>query len=346
MTKKSLPELRPVFLRRLYKAMQFTGVEVRVIDLDGNVTAMRTFTPTQFINAHGWMAARSHERQHVYWRPLGPLSWCLVDDLTHGMLTLMRDDRVHPTVVVQTNPHTHDNLQAWVCIGRDLPHDVHLAACQLLADRYGADAGSAKPSQFGRVPTTFNAKPQHWIDGASAPLVKLQMASSRGINVVFSVRDEAREIVATQQDKREIRRTDASSTQIALYDDDGAPLEVYDGDEHVVTMHAATCPADFWRSWHVQPITKTDGTMDRSRTDARRVWSMRAAGVPNDTICTAIRAGSEKVRERAERSGEDAAQSLVRGLMASSTGKKSTTPVVSQTAPVGHFSNAAKKIEE
>lgn len=304
------PETREAILRRMMQALVSQQVEVRVLSQAGKVVARRRFTPHQFVQAHGWMAAWSsgaepkahNQRHHVYLIPHGHLNWVLIDDLSEGMLQLMRDDGVNPTVVVRTNPHTSNNLQAWVCIGRDLPRDVHLEACRLLAHRYGADIGAAKPEQMGRVPCVYNAKPQHWIEGEPPPLVKLRFADGKGVQFAFSVRDEAREIAATEREGRAVvaeRLRQSAASNAKMPPDMLEPLEVVQDGAVVASFSPVHDPLMLWKKWPVRRVFKADGKVDRSATDARKAVTMLRTGVPLELVHAAMLSGSDKALERA-----------------------------------------------
>ncbi|WP_050603810.1 DNA-primase RepB domain-containing protein [Ruegeria sp. 6PALISEP08] len=164
-----MTDRRRIWLHKLVDALPCETFDIRIISLGGKVVACRRFTPHQFIASADWFAAMSAARHHVFFRPDGPLTHVLVDDISADALHLMACDGIRPSAVVETSP---DNFQAWVTLsGRNHSTDVHAAACRVLAEQYAGDPSSAKPTQHGRVPTTRNPKPERMLPDGKPPLV-------------------------------------------------------------------------------------------------------------------------------------------------------------------------------
>lgn len=308
------------FLRTVTQALPCDTFEVRVIALDRKPVAVRTFTPAQFIDAAEWMAHQSAQHRHVFMRPVGPITHVLVDDLTPDALHLMACDGITPSLVVETSV---DSLQAWVSLpGRWHADDVHRAAARLLAVRYSADMGSAKPAQFGRVPTTRNCKPERAQSDGTPPLVLVRRAaftmSRRLLAEAEAVADAhpsapqaGRTCLADAGDGAQDGADDWSRVLMSM----SAPLEVHDRGRHVVRMAGTGGdPRAFWHGWPVKAATKADGEMDRSATDVRRAVSMLRSGVPVALVRAAMLAGSEKVSSA---TNSARAEALVESAMSS-----------------------------
>jgi hypothetical protein len=286
------PTTRKSIITRMAKAFFVSEFTLRIIRQDGTVRANRRFTSAQFINSSDWFAACSADRDHIYFRPLGPLCWVLVDDLTQTGLQWMRDDGVHPNVLVETNPHTPDNLQAWVCIGRDVPDDVASTAARILAARYGGDPAAASHSQVGRVVCTYNAKPNHWREGKKPPLVKLRFADGQCVFIASSLCDEAKAVKSAE-------RQDAASAVIGVFDG------VFDDDINALV-------ADLFDD----ALSRFPD--DRSRADLSVARTMHDAGTATEQIVAALMMHSDKAQGREQRkagAGRRYAERTVRMLM-------------------------------
>lgn len=278
------PTTRQQIVSRALRAFHVSQFVVRIIRLDGTPHATRTFTREHFINSLGWMASCSKDREHVFFRPDGVLRWVLVDDISETGLQWMRDDGVHPGVVVQTNPHTPDNLQAWICLGRtDAVSDKEASiAARILASRYGGDIGASSHSQLGRVIGTYNAKPQHWRDDRQPPLVKLRFADTAGVRFATELLEEARQ----QAEAEAQTKTPQSAQAGACHTDDiRTSTATFDAEDDALL-------ADLFDA----TVKRFNG--DRSKADVSVAALMRDAGDSPQQVFNAVMKHSGKAQER------------------------------------------------
>ncbi len=122
--------------------------------------------------------------KHLQWRNLNgfdvyarPVGWqyILLDDLTRDVLTNLATLR--PCMLMETSP---DNFQAWLILPEQpADRDTAKAICRELAERFGADLGSAEPDHVGRLPGFTNRKEKHRMANGLFPFVQLHRHEHR-----------------------------------------------------------------------------------------------------------------------------------------------------------------------
>lgn len=134
------------------------------------------YSHEQLLKSIGYLRLKNAEGFDVYARPVG-WQYILLDDLTREVLATVKVDNLRPCLLIETSP---DNYQAWVILAQ-CPADraEAKAVCRSLAERYGADLGSAEPDHVGRLPGLTNRKPKHRQDNGYFPFVRLCKAVHR-----------------------------------------------------------------------------------------------------------------------------------------------------------------------
>ncbi|WP_171238321.1 DNA-primase RepB domain-containing protein [Ruegeria sp. HKCCA5763] len=286
-----MTDRRRIWLHKLVDALPCDTFDIRIISLGGKVVAWRQYTPKSFIKSADWFAAMSAQRHHVFFRPDGPLTHVLVDDISADALHLMACDGVRPSAVVETSP---DNFQAWVTLsGRNHTLDVHAAACRILAEQYAGDRGSAKPTQHGRVPTTRNPKPSRALEDGTPPLVLLHQDRHHTPRLRFNSRllAEARERAAlTKTQASERACSGASDIDFAAITDD------------------ALMQAMFGEALALFPD-------DTSKADAHMATFLLSSGAAPEEVTAALLAYSEKIRSRVGEARVRYAEQTVQGAL-------------------------------
>jgi hypothetical protein len=237
--------------------------------------------PDQFVAHHAQIGRWSAQRLNVFMRPMCGPTHVLLDldtpDALDEVLTLMRCDGITPSLVVETSP---GHAQIWCSLpGRAHPVEVHRAASRLLAERYGGDPGSAKPSQLGRVPGTRNPKPSRAMSDGTPPLVLIKRA---GFNPSHRLIADA--VLRAEQDAHEhVEAVRVSVETLSL-----VAYEV----AHVSAMLA-------------EAVERHGG--DRSDADFEIACVMLRAGTSPERVASLLMATSEKAQEReARRAGAGA----------------------------------------
>ncbi len=271
-----MTDRRRIWLHKLVDALHCDTFDIRIISLGSKVVACRQFTPNQFIASADWFAAMSAARHHVFFRPDGPLTHVLVDDISADALHLMACDGVRPSAVVETSP---DNFQAWVTLsGRNHSTDVHAAACHILAEQYAGDRGSAKPTQHGRVPTTRNPKPLRALPDGRPPLVLVYQSREHVPRLRFNkgLTHEAHEQVLSRQSIR--------IEQVEAYGERKPQIGSTESDVSTVKAMIDETTAQFGGN--------------RSRADAHVATFLLTNGSAPEQVEVLLMATSEKARER------------------------------------------------
>ncbi|CUH47437.1 DNA-primase RepB domain-containing protein [Ruegeria atlantica] len=170
-------------LRDVIQALPCRRFEIRLITQPTDGTQGRCIktlilSPDEMISQWKLFGGLSAKRLNVFMRPVGGPMHVLLDldtpDTLDEVRNLMALDGITPSLVVETSP---GHAQAWCSLsGRDHSVEVHRAACKMLAERYGGDPGSAKPSQLGRLPGTRNPKPSRALSEGKPPLVTVKRA--------------------------------------------------------------------------------------------------------------------------------------------------------------------------
>jgi hypothetical protein len=269
-------------------------------------------TPDEFIAHHAQIGRWSAQRLNVFMRPIGGPVHILLDldtpDTLDEVLNLMASDGIVPSLVVETSP---GHAQIWCSLpGRDQPVEVRRAASRLLAERYGGDPGSAKPSQPGRVPGTMNPKPSRAMSDGTPPLVMI-LSSGEGYGTKFQPRFRPSKRLLV--DGRLRAERDA------------------EGHAEVVRMRVEALPM------HADDLTYVGAMLadavkmnggDRSQADFAVACVMLRAGDAPDKVAAILIATSEKAIERearqagaGERYIERTVQSAMRAAGIKSTGR-------------------------
>jgi hypothetical protein len=178
-------------LRDVARALPCQHFEIKLVRQPRNGTYGRCIKtvllpPDEFIGHDAQIGRWSAQRLNVFMRPVGGPSHVLLDldtpETLDEVLNLMASDGIVPSLVVETSP---GHAQLWCSLpGREQPVEVHRAASKLLAERYGGDPGSAKPTQPGRVPGTMNPKPSRAMSDGTPPLVMI-LTSGEGYGTKF-----------------------------------------------------------------------------------------------------------------------------------------------------------------
>jgi hypothetical protein len=128
----------------------------------------------QLLKQVAFYQAKNREGYNVYFRPVG-YQFILLDDLERS--TLQELARLKPCLLLETSPN---NYQAWLKL-QDVPstREQALQICKELAQKLGADMGSAEPDHIGRLPGFTNRKPKHQQPNGLYPFVKLHKWEDR-----------------------------------------------------------------------------------------------------------------------------------------------------------------------
>ncbi|MCP4406807.1 MAG: hypothetical protein GY807_03435 [Gammaproteobacteria bacterium] len=115
----------------------------------------------------------------IYVRPAVPVGVILLDDVSRATVEAMTAAGFPPACVVETSP---GNLQVWVKLIENKerkPLETRLVsrAVRLLAERFGADPGSADWRHFGRLGGLTNRKPDYQQESGLFPFVKVHEAT-------------------------------------------------------------------------------------------------------------------------------------------------------------------------
>jgi len=170
-------------LRDMARALPCTHFEIKLVTQPTHGSQSRCIktlmlSPDEMIRQWKQFGRWSAQRLNVFMRPVGGPTHVLLDldtpNTLDEVLNLMAFDGIVPSLVVETSP---GRAQTWCSLsGRDHPLELHRAACKILAERYGGDHGSAKPSQLGRLPGTRNPKPSRAMSDGTPPLVTVKRA--------------------------------------------------------------------------------------------------------------------------------------------------------------------------
>jgi hypothetical protein len=106
-----------------------------------------------------WLRHQNCEGRNIYIRPRGEHDLNMVDDLTAGAVSAMRQSGFNPAVIVETSP---DNFQAWLKHPQRLSKEVSTAAARALAEKFGGDHGAADWRHFGRLSGFTNRKAKYF----------------------------------------------------------------------------------------------------------------------------------------------------------------------------------------
>lgn len=273
-------EWRHHALRHVVRALPATAYEVRLVTQPragacGKCIRTLRLTQNELSAHHAHFGRWSAQGLHVFFRPIGGPTHVLLDldmpDTLDEVLHLAAHDGLHPSLIVETSPGRH---QLWFTQpGRDHDVSVHRAACKLLAERYGGDPGSAKPTQLGRLPGTMNPKPSRATSDGTPPLVLIKRA-------VF--RPSARLLVEAQA-RAEMDAARSTDTHVKR---DGA-----------LPDHGL--PDDELRALFDEVVEKHGG--DRSAADFDIARLSRSSGNPPERAVELLMAGSPKAAEREAR---------------------------------------------
>ena len=132
---------------------------------------------------------------HIYFRPMGPLQYTLLDDLCAAALSDMWKDGFRPCAVVETSPN---NYQAWLRHSRVLSKEFARCAARLLSERYGADRNAAGCLRLGRLAGFTNCKPKHIRTDGRFPFVLLHDSSGSVFPAADRIHAEVTAILAHQ----------------------------------------------------------------------------------------------------------------------------------------------------
>ena len=90
-------------------------------------------------------------------RPYHP--YIFLDDVTPLMMQNMKNDGMHMNIIIASSP---GNYHGWVKVADNILTYKQLTTAQnALVQRYGTDRGGKTPSHFGKLPGTFNNKPDY-----------------------------------------------------------------------------------------------------------------------------------------------------------------------------------------
>jgi hypothetical protein len=153
--------------------------EVGLYDPDArigqSVMIPRVWNAETILKSVPWLRHQNREGRNIYVRPKGEHDLSMVDDLTLGAVSAMKDAGFNPAVVVETSP---DNFQVWLKHTERLGKEMSTAAARALAEKFGGDHGAADWRHFGRLSGFTNRKAKHF-DASTGfyPFVRLIEAS-------------------------------------------------------------------------------------------------------------------------------------------------------------------------
>lgn len=128
------------------------------------------YTDEQLLRSTGFLRKKNADGFDVYARPVG-WQYVLLDDLTLDALIQIKNDDLRPCMLIETSP---SNYQSWIILDQTPADRAEAKAiCRSLAERYGADPGSAEPDHVGRLPGLTNRKPKHRQANGYFPFVRL-----------------------------------------------------------------------------------------------------------------------------------------------------------------------------
>lgn len=169
-----------------------------------------------------YLAAMNTKGYDIYVRPSREQGTnkgiVLLDDLDAAKVAALTADGFQPSMVVETSP---GNLQAWVRVAdHDLSAEEGTAVSKALANRFGADPGSADWCHFGRLAPFANRKAKH-ADPVTrqGPLTDLKHAvavvAHRGADLVARIRQWLAERAAIDQVEQASKAQEASRAHAA-----------------------------------------------------------------------------------------------------------------------------------
>jgi hypothetical protein len=161
-------------VRQFLSAFDAACWVVRAVHHNQNRVGFNKELRTDDIAAHlPYLQQLNGQGFHIFIRPKGH-RYVLLDDLQREVLSAVA--ALQPCALVETSPQ---NYQAWLTLPEEPQHDAAaLQVCRSLAVRFGADLGSAKPQQLGRLPGFENRKLKYEQNGYF-PLVRLHRFQQR-----------------------------------------------------------------------------------------------------------------------------------------------------------------------
>ncbi len=168
-----------------------------------SVMIPRVWDAQTIVKSMPWLRCQNLHGRNIYIRPQGEHNLSMVDDLTTGAVSVMKESGFTPAVIMETSP---GNYQAWLKHPERLSKGVSTAAARTLAEKFGGDRGAADWRHFGRLGGFTNRKPQYF-DASTGryPFVRL-------IEATGSVYPEAERFLASV--KRDLERRHAAREHV------------------------------------------------------------------------------------------------------------------------------------
>lgn len=153
---------------------------------------LRQWTSAEVMTAFDWLRWKNAQRCEIYIRPVAPHDYSLLDDLSKESVSRLFSEGFDPSVIVETSP---GNFQAWLYHGQTLTPAISTEAARILAEKFGADPGSADFRHFGRLAGFTNNKAKHRLSNGLQPFVLLHEHCRAIYHRASEVIDEARKRV-------------------------------------------------------------------------------------------------------------------------------------------------------
>ncbi|MEE8057834.1 MAG: MobQ family relaxase, partial [Pseudomonadales bacterium] len=285
-------------VRRQLNAMGCERYEVGIRDSDGRMMP-RKWTESEVLKSVGWLKRENAKGSDIYIRPAGSQGIVLVDDLTRGSLTAMREQGFTPALVTETSPQ---NYQAWIRLS-DSPLEPHVATCasKTLAKQYNADPSSADWGHYGRLAGFTNRKPAHITDTGRNPWVLCHESSGRK-----APRGEDLVKVASQPAQGHERESRLKASEsLCKGVSGGDPVEVYQKEINRLTARYGPSTdfsrADFMVCQHMIKLGFNEQQLVETLKKASPKLATRKAGHQNDYCERTVRKAIQSIeRDKAQ----------------------------------------------
>jgi RepB DNA-primase from phage plasmid len=131
----------------------------------------RVWDAGTIVKSVSWLRHQNREGRNIYIRPKGEHDLSMVDDLTTGAVSAMKETGFNPAVIVETSP---GNFQAWLKHPERISKELSTAAARALAEKFDGDRGAADWRHFGRLAGFTNRKAKY-LDASTGlyPYVRL-----------------------------------------------------------------------------------------------------------------------------------------------------------------------------
>lgn len=143
-------------------------------EIEDNMIIKIKLSKEEIIKSIGWLKFMNCRKNHIYIRPSGNHSLCLLDDLNIETIQRMKSDGYSPAAIIETSP---TNYQVWLKHEIILDKLISTKINKKLCKMFNADIGSVDYHHFGRLAGFTNPKSKYQNERGLSPFSKLQEAS-------------------------------------------------------------------------------------------------------------------------------------------------------------------------